>query len=69
MAMYYARILTTHSYSVIGKYMGGKEHATVMYAVKTIKALSIYKKTRDDLDHLNRVFGLNGHVKMKGDKL
>jgi chromosomal replication initiator protein len=37
-AMYIARTLTDVSLAEIGKQMGGKNHATVIYAMKQIKA-------------------------------
>ena len=43
-AMYIARDLTEASLSEIGKVIGGKDHATVIYAVKQIKA----RREKDD---------------------
>ena len=36
-AMYLARTLTAHSLPEIGKNFGGRDHATVMHAVRKIK--------------------------------
>ena len=40
-AMYFCKLLTTFSYPEIGKNFGGKDHTTVMHAVKKIEALLI----------------------------
>jgi chromosomal replication initiator protein len=40
-AMYLCKLLTTFSYPEIGKNFGGKDHTTVMHAVKKIEALLI----------------------------
>ena len=39
LAMYLCRELLGHSYPVIGKIFGGKDHSTVMHGVKKIKQL------------------------------
>ena len=39
-AMYLCKSLTTFSYPEIGKYFGGKDHTTVIHAVKKIEILS-----------------------------
>lgn len=39
LAMYLCRELLGHSYPVIGRMFGGKDHSTVMHSVKKIKAL------------------------------
>ena len=54
-AMYLAKQLTTRSYPDIGRRFGGRDHTTVLHAVKRIDAL----KAEDpglaaDLDHLTR---------------
>jgi len=38
-AMYLSKTLTTFSYPEIGKNFGGKDHTTVMHAVKKVEAL------------------------------
>ena len=40
-AMYYCKALTSFSYPEIGKAFGGKDHTTVMHAVKKIDTLSL----------------------------
>ena len=35
--MYFCKELTTHSLPEIGKAFGGKDHTTVIYAIKKIK--------------------------------
>ena len=39
LAMYLCRELLGHSYPVIGRMFGGKDHRTVMHGVKKIKLL------------------------------
>ena len=39
LAMYLCRELLGHSYPVIGRMFGGKDHSTVMHGVKKIKLL------------------------------
>ena len=52
-AMYYCKALTSFSYPEIGKAFGGKDHTTVMHAVKKIETLSLVdlklKKQLSDL--------------------
>jgi chromosomal replication initiator protein len=36
-AMYLARRLTKHSYHVIGKHFGGRDHATVIHACRKVQ--------------------------------
>ncbi len=40
LAMYFAKVFTKHSLSVIGSKCGNKDHATVLYACKTVKNLT-----------------------------
>ena len=47
LAMYLCRELLGHSYPVIGRMFGGKDHSTVMHGVKKIKSL----QERDRLTH------------------
>lgn len=35
-AMYLAKILTTHSYPEIGRRFGGRDHTTVLHAIRTV---------------------------------
>jgi chromosomal replication initiator protein len=40
-AMYFCKDITSFSYPEIGKAFGGKDHTTVMHAVKKIESLSV----------------------------
>jgi len=40
LAMYFSKVFTKHSLSVIGSKCGNKDHATVLYACKTVKNLT-----------------------------
>ena len=55
-AMYFCKALTAFSYPEIGKAFGGKDHTTVMHAVKKIETLSVVddklKKQLSDLKKL-----------------
>ena len=52
-AMYLTKELTDHSYPEIGKFYGGKDHATVIHGVNKIKNLMINDiKIKKDIDHL-----------------
>ncbi len=54
-AMYLAKQLTTRSYPDIGKRFGGRDHTTVLHAVKRIDALKLEDATlAADLDMLTR---------------
>jgi len=51
--MYLTKELTDHSYPEIGKFYGGKDHATVIHGVNKIKNLMINDiKIKKDIDHL-----------------
>ena len=51
--MYLCKELTELSYPEIGKYFGGKDHATVIHGVNKIKNLSLSdKKIQRDLENL-----------------
>jgi chromosomal replication initiator protein len=55
-AMYLAKQLTTRSLPEIGRKFGGRDHTTVMHAVKRINELrQIDSSLEDDLQHLNRM--------------
>jgi len=56
-AMYLMRHLTNASYPDIGKRLGGRDHSTVMYAVKMIE-----KKIKDDVSLRNSVEGLRKNL-------
>jgi len=56
MAMYLSKKLTPHSLPEIGRKFGGKDHTTVMHAVRRIEELC--KKDREmqsDIDLLSRM--------------
>ena len=51
--MYLSKEYTELSYPEIGKYFGGKDHATVIHGVNKIKNLSSTdKKTQRDIENL-----------------
>jgi chromosomal replication initiator protein len=57
-AMYLSKQLTARSLPEIGRKFGGRDHTTVMHAVKRIDELrAIDAALDDDLQHLNRVLG------------
>jgi chromosomal replication initiator protein len=58
MAMYLAKQLTTRSLPEIGRKFGGKDHTTVMHAVKRIEELSGRdNELREDIGRLKRMIG------------
>ena len=60
MAMYLCKEITSFSYPEIGKAFGGKDHTTVMHAVKKIEALSIADlKLKKDLIDLRKLIRSN----------
>ena len=57
-AMYLSKILTSRSLPDIGRSFGGRDHTTVMHAVKTIEELVKDDKAfADDVEMLKRVLG------------
>jgi len=59
-AMYLCKEATSFSYPEIGKAFGGKDHTTVMHAVKKIEALSIADfKLKKDLIDLRKLIRSN----------
>ena len=59
-AMYLCKEITSFSYPEIGKAFGGKDHTTVMHAVKKIDALSIADlKLKKDLIDLRKLIRSN----------
>jgi len=56
MAMYLAKSLTPKSLAEIGKKFGGKDHTTVMHAIKTIEGLiATSSETKEDTRLLSRI--------------
>lgn len=56
MAMYLAKTLTTKSLPEIGRHIGGRDHTTVIHAVKKIEELKATdSQLAADLDHLRRI--------------
>ena len=52
-AMYFCKAITSFSYPEIGKAFGGKDHTTVMHAVKKIEALLLVdQKLKKQLSEL-----------------
>lgn len=53
--MYLARRLTSYSLKEIGRFYGGKNHTTVVFAVQSIEAkMAKSRALADELDHLRR---------------
>ncbi len=59
-AMYLSKEVTSFSYPEIGKAFGGKDHTTIMHAVKKIESLSLEdKKLKKDLIDLRKLIRFN----------
>lgn len=57
-AMYLCKQLTSKSLPEIGRKFGGRDHTTVIHAVKTVEALSLEDPSlRDDVTLLKRMLG------------
>ncbi len=57
-AMYLAKQLTAKSLPDIGRQFGGRDHTTVMHAVKRIDELRLEDSVlEEDIQHLERIFG------------
>ncbi|VAV86721.1 Chromosomal replication initiator protein DnaA [hydrothermal vent metagenome] len=57
-AMYLAKQLTAKSLPHIGRQFGGRDHTTVMHAVKRIDELRLADSDlEEDIQHLERIFG------------
>ena len=55
-AMYLSRKLTDLSFREIGEAFGGKDHSTVIYAVKCVeKSKELNKNVLDDINNLNNL--------------
>jgi chromosomal replication initiator protein len=62
--MYFSKKLTKHSLSSIGSEHGGKNHATVLHAIKTINDLyDTDRRIRYDIQTLETLF----KIKFKDD--
>ncbi len=58
-AMYLSKQLTTNSYPEIGKSFGGRDHTTVMHAVKTInKLLKTDSSLQEDIQLLEKLLSM-----------
>jgi chromosomal replication initiator protein len=56
LAMYLCKILTQHSYPMIGRKFGGRDHTTVMHAVRKIEELATTDTTlAEDIEMLRRM--------------
>mgnify|MGYP003330593589 FL=1 len=59
-AMYLAKNLTTSSYPEIGRKFGGRDHTTIMHAVKKIEELLIHdNELSDDVELLRSLLSDN----------
>jgi len=57
-AMYLAKKMTSKSLPEIGRQFGGRDHTTVMHAVKRINELRLSDSVlEEDIQHLERMFG------------
>ena len=53
--MFLCKSLTSFSYPEIGKAFGGKDHTTVLHAVKKIESLiSVDEKLKKQVSHLKK---------------
>lgn len=55
-AMYFAKQFTTKSLAEIGKKFGGKDHTTVMHALKKVESLKLDKEFSMELQKLTSIF-------------
>ena len=61
--MYFAKSLTKSSLSAIGSYCGGKDHATVLHACRTVNNLmETDKKYRGQVQDLQKKISINGNA-------
>ena len=59
-AMYLAKNLTTSSYPEIGRKFGGRDHTTIMHAVKKVEELLIHdSEMSDDVELLRSLLSDN----------
>ena len=58
--MYLAKNLTTSSYPEIGRKFGGRDHTTIMHAVKKVEELLIHdSEMSDDVELLRSLLSDN----------
>jgi chromosomal replication initiator protein len=60
-AMYLAKKISKASYPEIGQKFGGKDHSTVIHAVKKIE-----RKIVEDIEFKNNVFAIENQIKLRG---
>ena len=60
-AMYLCRKISKDSYPEIGKKFGGKDHSTVIHAVKKIE-----KRIETDKEFKNIIFKIENQIKLRG---
>ncbi len=60
-AMYLAKKISKASYPEIGQKFGGKDHSTVIHAVKKIE-----RKITEDPEFKNNVFAIENQIKLRG---
>ncbi len=59
-AMYLAKNLTTSSYPEIGRKFGGRDHTTIMHAVKKVEELLVHdSEMSDDVELLRSLLSDN----------
>jgi chromosomal replication initiator protein len=60
LAMYFSKVYTKSSLATIGQHCGGKDHATVLHACKTVNNLiETDKKFKHYVDELDKKFAMN----------
>lgn len=53
--MYFSKIYTEESLKTIGKYLGGKDHATVLHSIGVVNNLYDTEKAyREDIDNIDK---------------
>ena len=64
--MWFARQLTRHSLEEIGGYFGGRDHTTVMHAIKSVdKKQQIDKTIKKEINDLEKEFNLSRNISTK----
>ena len=54
-AMYLAKSITTRSLPEIGRKFGGRDHTTVIHAIKTIEEIMVNDPNSEDIELLTRI--------------